>query len=309
MASDQTAQVASLQKELDKTRDLVKVLAERIKHGEANDTIYAASCYAGDAHNFNAIPQNGMPAKHVANLIEDIHLCDFNPLLNTSSYVNVTSEPEEKAVAAIGAQINIADASVYPASIELHDRVVNMYHFPDVKRTPFVPTELNPPLGSPVISSVWGLMLDLPETNRTGQREPDHPKGFFESSEGSLSSEDGSIAVDGSTFSSLTLSSSCISSPSSSSSSSSFPSSSSSSSSCSSSSAASSSALRRSPFVKIHVKASSTLFLVADNASTHQRRGKPISTSCLIKLLASIRDDPKPLLRLEDSTDEDPRRS
>lgn len=126
MASDQTAQVASLQKELDKTRDLVKVLAERIKHGEANDTIYAASCYAGDAHNFNAIPQNGMPAKHVANLIEDIHLCDFNPLLNTSSYVNVTSEPEEKAVAAIGAQINIADASVYPASIELHDRVVNM---------------------------------------------------------------------------------------------------------------------------------------------------------------------------------------
>ena len=59
-------------------------------------------------------------------MIEDVHLCDFNPLLNTSSYVNVTSEPEEKAVAAMGAQINIADASVYPASIELHDRVVNM---------------------------------------------------------------------------------------------------------------------------------------------------------------------------------------
>lgn len=67
-----------------------------------------------------------MPAKHVSTLIDDVHLCDFNPLLNTSSYVNVVSEPEERAVAALGAQINIADASVYPASIELHDRTVNM---------------------------------------------------------------------------------------------------------------------------------------------------------------------------------------
>ena len=76
-----------------------------------------------------------MPAKHVATMIEDVHLCDFNPLLNTSSYVNVTSEPEESKVAAIGAQINIADGSVYPASIELHDRTVNMiakmWHTPE----------------------------------------------------------------------------------------------------------------------------------------------------------------------------------
>lgn len=124
--SDQAAQVAALQTELAETRDLVKLLAERIKHGESYDTTYAASSYACNAVNFNTIPQRGMPAKHVVTMIEDVHLCDFNPLLNTSSYVNVTSEPEEKAVAAMGAQINIADASVYPASINLHDRVVNM---------------------------------------------------------------------------------------------------------------------------------------------------------------------------------------
>mmetsp|Transcript_20035 Transcript_20035/g.33913 ORF Transcript_20035/g.33913 Transcript_20035/m.33913 type:complete len:607 (-) Transcript_20035:474-2294(-) len=125
-ASDQAGEVAALKKELADTRDLVKMLADRIKHGESFDTTYAASSYASIAHDFNSIPLRGMPAKHVASMIEDVHLCDFNPLLNTSSYVNVTSEPEEKAVAAMGAQINIADASVYPASIELHDKVVNM---------------------------------------------------------------------------------------------------------------------------------------------------------------------------------------
>lgn len=124
--ANQADYVASLQKELADTRNVVRQLAKRIEHGESFDTTYAASCYASKSHNFNEIPEKGMPAKHVSTMIEDVHLCDFNPLLNTSSYVNVTSEPEEMKVAAIGAQINIADASVYPASIELHDRVVNM---------------------------------------------------------------------------------------------------------------------------------------------------------------------------------------
>lgn len=123
MSSDD---VASLQRELAETRNIVKQLEKRIQHGESFDTTYAASCHARTSHNFDEIPQRGMPAKHVSTLIDDVHLCDFNPLLNTSSYVNVVSEPEERAVAALGAQINIADASVYPASIELHDRTVNM---------------------------------------------------------------------------------------------------------------------------------------------------------------------------------------
>ena len=51
---------------------------------------------------------------------------DFKPTLNTSSYVNVVTEPEEREVALLGLATNIADASVYPASMKIHDTVVNM---------------------------------------------------------------------------------------------------------------------------------------------------------------------------------------
>jgi glutamate decarboxylase len=67
-----------------------------------------------------------MSASHCEELIEQAHSCDFNPRLNTSSYVNVVSEPQERNVAELGAQVNLADASVYPASVKIHDSVVNM---------------------------------------------------------------------------------------------------------------------------------------------------------------------------------------
>jgi glutamate decarboxylase len=38
----------------------------------------------------------------------------------------VVSEPEERQVAILGAKVNLADASVYPASVQIHDTVVNM---------------------------------------------------------------------------------------------------------------------------------------------------------------------------------------
>lgn len=53
-----------------------------------------------------------MPASYVKEVIEQIHLCDFRPRLNTSSYVNVVSEPEEKEVALLGAEVNLADVSI-----------------------------------------------------------------------------------------------------------------------------------------------------------------------------------------------------
>jgi hypothetical protein len=46
----------------------------------------------------------------------EAHLLDFKPRLNTSSYVNVCFEPEEREVAALGLEVNMADQSVYPAS-------------------------------------------------------------------------------------------------------------------------------------------------------------------------------------------------
>jgi glutamate decarboxylase len=54
------------------------------------------------------------------------HELDFKPRLNTSSYVNVVFEPEELEVMILGNSINLADASVYPASVKIHDTVVNM---------------------------------------------------------------------------------------------------------------------------------------------------------------------------------------
>lgn len=41
-------------------------------------------------------------------------------------YVNVVQEPEEIDIATMGATINLADASVYPASVIVHDKAVDM---------------------------------------------------------------------------------------------------------------------------------------------------------------------------------------
>ena len=68
----------------------------------------------------------GFPAAHVKERIIQNHELDNRPRLNTSSYVNVVSEPEERDVALMGMAVNLADGSVYPASVQLHDRVVNM---------------------------------------------------------------------------------------------------------------------------------------------------------------------------------------
>lgn len=74
----------------------------------------------------NTFPVRSHSAAHVREFIVQQHELDFKPRLNTSSYVNVVFEEQEKEVAMIGATINIADASVYPASIKIHDACVNM---------------------------------------------------------------------------------------------------------------------------------------------------------------------------------------
>lgn len=49
-------------------------------------------------------------------------------------------EPEEEMVALLGTQVNLADGSVYPASIHIHDAVVNMiaqiWHAPEPVPSP-----------------------------------------------------------------------------------------------------------------------------------------------------------------------------
>ncbi len=81
------------------------------------------------------IPDRGNSAATVRALVENAHALDFDQRLNTSSYVNVSFEPEEEAIALLGLRVNLADQTVYPQSYKLHDRVVNMlarlWHCPE----------------------------------------------------------------------------------------------------------------------------------------------------------------------------------
>jgi len=72
------------------------------------------------------IPEKGLPADFVKERIKQLHELDNRPRLNTSSYVNVVHEAEEAEICLMGLSVNLADGSVYPASVSLHDTVVNM---------------------------------------------------------------------------------------------------------------------------------------------------------------------------------------
>lgn len=109
-------QVASLKSKVDCLRD-------------CNSTYFASSSVV---HGFSIqddsgdFPKNGMSASHIKEMILQNKCLDFLPRLNTSSYVNVVAEPEEQDVALMGLEVNFADSSVYPASVQLHDKVVNI---------------------------------------------------------------------------------------------------------------------------------------------------------------------------------------
>ena len=72
------------------------------------------------------IPMQGHSEDAVLKMVEDAFELDFNPRLNTSSYVNVVLDRAEEKVALMGLRVNLADQTVYPQSYKMHDDVVNM---------------------------------------------------------------------------------------------------------------------------------------------------------------------------------------
>ncbi len=62
---DKDAIISSLVEETRKLRATVAKLEEKIEHGEAFDTTFAASKYASRHLKREEIPSDGMPAKHV----------------------------------------------------------------------------------------------------------------------------------------------------------------------------------------------------------------------------------------------------
>lgn len=93
---------------------------------EKSQAYYASRDCAVPQYIHRQMPLLGMSGDHVKERILQMHELDNRPRLNTSSYVNVVREPAEEDVALMGLSTNLADASVYPASVRLHDTVVNM---------------------------------------------------------------------------------------------------------------------------------------------------------------------------------------
>ena len=79
-----------------------------------------------DWFNLRRIPEHGLDREAVRLMVENAHTLDFDHRLNTSSYVNVSLDHEEEAIAAMGLRVNLADQTVYPQSYKLHDTAVNM---------------------------------------------------------------------------------------------------------------------------------------------------------------------------------------
>jgi glutamate decarboxylase len=105
----------------------VESLREALTHSNNYETTLYASDMARDLHPMSMvnIPRHGMNPRHVKDLIESVHDIDNEPRLNTSSYVNVVHEPEEVDIATLGSTVNLADASVYPGSVAIHDKTVD----------------------------------------------------------------------------------------------------------------------------------------------------------------------------------------
>mgnify|MGYP003926572271 FL=1 len=126
-----------MSEEVDALRDEVSRLRAQIKeiYDSEIESFHFSPAAQQDWSEVDSIPARGTSASTVQALIENAHALDFDQRLNTSSYVNVSFEPEEEAVALLGLGVNLADQTVYPQSYKLHDRVVNMlarlWHCPE----------------------------------------------------------------------------------------------------------------------------------------------------------------------------------
>ena len=72
---DKDSIIASLLEETNKLRAEVSKLEEKIEHGEAFETTFAASKFTSRHLKFEEIPATGMPAKHVVRSIACFWSC------------------------------------------------------------------------------------------------------------------------------------------------------------------------------------------------------------------------------------------
>ncbi|MEC8460847.1 MAG: pyridoxal-dependent decarboxylase [Pseudomonadota bacterium] len=75
---------------------------------------------------YSAIPEEGSEPSLVAAVINRKIVLDYNPYLNTSSYVEVEHSQQELDLAARGLSINLADQTIYTHVFGIHNELVNM---------------------------------------------------------------------------------------------------------------------------------------------------------------------------------------
>lgn len=84
---------------------------------------------------WNELPEYGRSAEIVGEIIKNKAMLDYNPALNTSSYVQVQFEPKELEVIQNAIRINLADQTIYPHAFNIHNEVVSMvarmWHCPE----------------------------------------------------------------------------------------------------------------------------------------------------------------------------------
>ncbi|MCE2425034.1 MAG: hypothetical protein J4F45_08030 [Pseudomonadales bacterium] len=123
----------------DEVRDLrreVERLQARLALVQGKESgYYESPLVKTDWFKLRRMPEQGLDGRAARQIVENAHALDFDHRLNTSSYVNVTLDPEEEALALLGLRVNLADQTVYPQSYRLHDAAVNMigglWHCPE----------------------------------------------------------------------------------------------------------------------------------------------------------------------------------
>ena len=117
------SEIELMQQEIDRLRTQVKALKSR---NQLSQNYYYSDAAQKNWLDVTHIPEYGITPEAAQIIIESVNGLDFDYRFNTSSYVNVFLEKEERDIALLGLHVNMADQTVYPNSYKLHDTVVNM---------------------------------------------------------------------------------------------------------------------------------------------------------------------------------------
>ncbi|GAC1437555.1 MAG: glutamate decarboxylase [Solirubrobacteraceae bacterium] len=136
-------------------------MRETEQSGDDHSPAYAGRYFDEPVPKFE-LPANGMPADAAYQLVHDELNLDGNPALNLASFVTSWMEPQADRLAAETLNKNLIDQDEYPASGEIHHRVISMvaklFHAPDGS------------VGTATVGSSEAIMLGLLAHKRTWQR-------------------------------------------------------------------------------------------------------------------------------------------